>query len=55
MKLMFTVPAAVEITIEVDAKTKEEAIQKFYEAEFEIVSEEVYDWDYSDVEEFEVV
>ena len=32
-----------------------EATHEDLEAEFEIVSEEVYDWDYSDVEEFEVV
>lgn len=55
MKLEFTVPATVVMTIEVDAKTKDEAIRKFNEGEFEIVNEDVYDWDTYDIEEFEVV
>ena len=55
MKLSFIVPATVEMTIEVDAKTKKEAIRKFNEGEFKIINEDVYDWETYDIEEFEVV
>jgi hypothetical protein len=50
MKFTITVPATVEMVIEVNANTLTEAQKLWNEGEFNIVSEEIYDHDFDYVE-----
>jgi hypothetical protein len=50
MKFTITVPATVEMVIEVNANTLTKAQKLWNEGEFNIVSEEIYDHDFNYVE-----
>ena len=50
MKFTITVPATVEMVIEIKANNIFEAKEMWSQGEFEVVSEEVYDPDFDDVE-----
>jgi hypothetical protein len=50
MKFTITVPATVEMVIEIKANNIFEAREMWSQGEFEVVSEEIYDHDFDDVE-----
>jgi hypothetical protein len=50
MKFTITVPAAVEMVIEIKADNIIEARKLWDQGEFDVVSEEIYDHDFDDVE-----
>lgn len=50
MKFTITVPAMVEMVIEIKAENIFEARELWNQGEFEIISEEIYDQDYDWVE-----
>ena len=49
MKFTILAPATVEVVIEIKADTLAEAQKLWDEGEFDIVSEENYDYDFDDV------
>ena len=50
MKFTITVPASVEMVIEIKADNIIEARKLWDQGEFDVVSEETYDHDFDDVE-----
>ena len=50
MQFIITVPATVELTIEIDAQNKKDALKLFNKGEFKIINEDVYDHDFDYIE-----
>ena len=55
MQFTITVPATVELTIEIDAPNKKEALKLFNEGEFKVIEEDVYDYDFDYIEDLNEV
>jgi hypothetical protein len=55
MKVKFRVPAFIEMTVDVDCDSVNDAFETILEGEFDIINTEVLDWDYSEIEGIDVV
>jgi hypothetical protein len=51
MKFVISVQAKATLVLEIDAKTKEEALELFNAGNFDIVEEHIVEYDFNDVEE----
>jgi hypothetical protein len=51
MKFVISVQAKATLVLEIDAKTKEEALELFNAGNFDIVEEHIVEYDFDDVEE----
>lgn len=55
MKVTFTVPATVQMVLDIDVNNIDDALETILEGEYDILSSEVLDWDYSEIEDIEEV
>jgi hypothetical protein len=50
MKVKFRVPAFIEMTVDVDCDSINDAFGTILEGEFDVINTEVLEWDYSEIE-----
>jgi len=50
MKVKFRVPAFIEMTVDVECDSVNDAFGTILEGEFDVINTEVLEWDYSEIE-----
>lgn len=55
MKVTFTVPATVKFVLDVDIDNIDDAFETILNGEYDILSSQILDWDYSEIDDIEEV